>query len=80
MPVAPPMSVQLAPAASHWRHWYAELVPAGVQLPPVAVRALPTVAVPEIVGRPVFVIVPTLGAVPSPQSMVAVNASAPWSG
>src|SRR5215470_13249672 len=42
--VAPVIEVQLAPAASHCRHWYVNVIDEPVQVPGFAVRVEPTVA------------------------------------
>jgi hypothetical protein len=53
--VAPVIDVQVAPLASHRRHWYVYVTGAvPVQVPVVAVSVCPSCAVPEIVGNEVF--------------------------
>ncbi len=55
------MFVQLKPVLSQRRHWYAKPVGLPLQVPLAAVRVAPCIAVPEIVGRPVFAGMPAIG-------------------
>src|SRR6266508_917971 len=52
--VAPLMSVQLLPPASHRRHWYAIVGPVPDQPPAVAESRLPCFAWPVTVGAATF--------------------------
>jgi fructose-specific component phosphotransferase system IIB-like protein len=55
VPVAPTMSAHEAPAVSHRRHWYVNVIGASpAQEPDVAVNVFPTAAEPAIVGSDVF--------------------------
>src|SRR5262245_40030417 len=55
VPVALAMSAQLAPDGLHRRHWYANPVGEPDQVPGAAVSVAPSRAVPDTVGRLVFV-------------------------
>jgi hypothetical protein len=48
--VAPEIGLQLAPDASHCCHWYEKPVGEFAQLPLFAVKVLPSLGCPEIVG------------------------------
>jgi hypothetical protein len=55
LPVAPAISLQFAPVASHCRHWYAyEKGDVPLQAPGSAERIFPSCVVPETLGAVVF--------------------------